>query len=226
MEEFDPTKSGSVKETGPILFLSLFLLLLAFFILLNAISVRDDVRTRAVIDSLMLTFQPPKDVEKSKSVFTSALNDTPSAEDLMRSMRQLWKGSTPLTKVRQLSSGRVMLVTAPLHDYFTGREISIRGDRQNLILQVAKTLAAKGDGLVSELQFVLDPDIILDADGEVDSEVQLARISEFARELVANGAPPDTITVGFRNGLERNLQLRYFVRDESRAYLSFDELAR
>jgi hypothetical protein len=226
MDEFDPTNSGSVKETGPILFLSLFLLLLAFFILLNAISVRDDVRTRAVIDSLVLTFQPPKDVGTSKSEFTSALDDTPNADDLMRSIRQAWEGSTPLAEVRQLSSGRVMLVTAPLREYFTGRETAIRGDRRDLILQVAKTLAAKGDGLVSELQFVLDPDGVKGEDGAVDSGVQLGRISIFARELVANGAPPDTITVGFRRGLGRNLQLRYFVRDKSRAYLTFDSLAR
>ncbi len=226
MDEFDPTNSESVKETGPILFLSLFLLLLAFFILLNAISVRDDVRTRAVIDSLVLTFQAPKDMETSKSNFASALDDTPSADGLMRLMRQAWEGSTPLTRVRQLSSGRVMLVTAPLHEYFTGRETSMRGDRRDLILQVAKTLAAKGDGLVSELQFVLDQNAVKGADGAVDSAVQLARISIFARELVANGAPADTITVGFRRGLERNFQLRYFVRDETKAYLSFDTLAR
>ncbi|MBT5109117.1 MAG: hypothetical protein HOM25_10575 [Rhodospirillaceae bacterium] len=179
-----------------------------------------------MIDSLVLTFQPPKDVGTSKSEFTSALDDTPNADDLMRSIRQAWEGSTPLAEVRQLSSGRVMLVTAPLREYFTGRETAIRGDRRDLILQVAKTLAAKGDGLVSELQFVLDPDGVKGEDGAVDSGVQLGRISIFARELVANGAPPDTITVGFRRGLGRNLQLRYFVRDKSRAYLTFDSLAR
>ncbi|MBL4720850.1 MAG: hypothetical protein JKY20_06940 [Alphaproteobacteria bacterium] len=225
MDELNPTQPGAQKGTGPTLFLSLFLLLLAFFILLNAISVRDDAKTRALIDSLVMTFQPPKNLETSKFNFISALGETPSAEELMRSMKQSWDGATPHTKVQQLSSGRVMLVTAPLNEYFIGRESTIRGDRQDLIEQVAQTLAAKGDGLVNELQFVLDPDGVKDRSGKVVEGVQMARLAEFVRLLIARGAPPDTVTVGFKSGLERNLQLRYFVRDEARAYLTFDELA-
>ncbi|MFT6582014.1 MAG: hypothetical protein ACJAU6_002455 [Alphaproteobacteria bacterium] len=225
MDEFDPNQPGSLKGTGPTLFLSLFLLLLAFFILLNAVSVRDDVKTRAVMNSLVLTFQPPKNVEKSKVTFISALGETPTAEELMKSMQQNWEGAAPLTKVRRLAAGRVMLVTAPLHEYFVGQETEFRGDRRDLINQVANTLAAKGNDLVNELQFVLDPQGVKDSEGAVVDGVQMARLSEFVQVLVANGAPPDTITVGFKGGLGRNLQIRFFVRDEARAYLKFEELA-
>jgi len=225
MDEIGPNQPGSLKGTGPTLFLSLFLLLLAFFILLNAVSVRDDVKTRAVMNSLILTFQPPKNVETSKVTFVSALGETPTAEELMNSMQQNWEGAAPLTKVRRLSSGRVMLVTAPLHEYFVGREMVFRGDRRDLIDQVATTLAAKGDGLVNELQFVLDPEGVKDSAGAIVDGVQMARLTEFVKVLTASGAPPDTVTVGFKGGLGRNLQLRFFVRDEARAYLKFEELA-
>ena len=44
------------KISGCYLILSLFILLLAFFILLNAISNRTEVKSRAVMDSLLSTF--------------------------------------------------------------------------------------------------------------------------------------------------------------------------
>ncbi|MEC7204999.1 MAG: flagellar motor protein MotB, partial [Pseudomonadota bacterium] len=51
------TKNNQQKAAGYYLILSLFLLLLSFFILLNSISNITEVKSRAVMNSLLSTFR-------------------------------------------------------------------------------------------------------------------------------------------------------------------------
>lgn len=221
MDEFDPKYAGPVKDTGPVLFLSLFLLLLAFFILLNALATRDDLRVRAVIDSLVLTFKPPDQEQISVEAFVSALEQTPTAEQLIQEMERLWVGTIPMTKVEQLRPGRLMQFVVPVHEVFVGRSANIRADRRQLLVRIAKTLGLKAEGRVNELQFVVD-----DGTGELGNrKLQTERVSGIVREFVSHGAPAQTVTAGLQSGLNRSVRVRFFVRDEARAYLDFKPLA-
>lgn len=222
MDAFEPSKPGPVQDTGPILFLGLFLLLLAFFILLNALATREEIRTRAVINSLILTFQAPELEAPSKEVFISALAPVPEPEDLVDEFERLWVASIPLLKVTRLSQGRTMEVVMPTNELFVGPGADLRTDRVTLFVNTAKALAFKADGFVNELEFVFGAPKGLRTSGE---SVQVARAAAIARELIANGAPPDTVTVGTQRGEARRIRMRFHVRDESMAYVDFEELA-
>ena len=89
------------KISGSYLILSLFILLLAFFILLNAISNRTEVKSRAVMDSLLSTFRTIEDSSDSVQTLSSLLGATPEPEDLVNEMRQLWVNAIPIAEVRE-----------------------------------------------------------------------------------------------------------------------------
>lgn len=222
MDNFKPNKPGPVQDTGPILFLGLFLLLLAFFILLNALATREEIRTRAVINSLILTFQAPEQETLSTKVFISALAPVPEPEDLVDEFERLWVASIPLLKVTRLSQGRTMEVVMPTNELFVGPGADLRADRVTLFVNTAKALAYKADGFVNELEFVFGA-----RKGQriSDESVQVARAAAIARELIANGAPPDTVTVGTQWGEIREIRMRFHVRDEKKAYIDFEEFA-
>ncbi|MEX2617766.1 MAG: hypothetical protein WD767_16880 [Alphaproteobacteria bacterium] len=222
MDAFEPSKPGPVQDTGPILFLGLFLLLLAFFILLNALATREEIRTRAVINSLILTFQAPEQETPSKEVFISALAPVPEPEDLVDEFERLWVASIPLLKVTRLSQGRTMEVNMPTNEFFVGPGAGLRADRVTLFVNTARALAFKSDGFVNELEFVFGVEKGLRRSGE---SVQVVRAAAIARELIANGAPPDTVTVGTQWGEARQIRMRFHVRDESKAYVDFGEYA-
>jgi len=221
MDDFEYRNPGPVRDTGPILFLGLFLLLLAFFILLNALATREDIKTRAVINSLILTFQAPKDVETSKTHFISALAPVPEPEDLMDEVERIWVASIPLIKVERLSEGRVMQVIMPTNELFIGRGATLRADRTDLLVKTAAALAHKADGFVNELEFIFGD---TSEAGKAPDDILLSRASVIARELVANGAPPDMVTVGIQRGDNRHLRMRFYVREAENAYVSFEEL--
>ncbi len=222
MDDFNSKNSGPVRDSGPVLFLGLFLLLLAFFILLNSLATREEIKTRAVINSLLLTFQAPEEEETSREVYISALAPVPEPEDLVEELERLWVASIPLLKIERLTAGRTMQADMPINELFFGRGDALRSDRRTLLINTAKALSFTAQGFVNELEFVLGDQS--DPNGEPD-RIQMARAVAIARELVANGAPPDTVKIGVVRGDHRHLRMRFHVRDEDKAYVDFRELA-
>ena len=221
MGDFSSRDREPVKDSGPILFLGLFLLLLAFFILLNSLAKREEIKSRAVINSLLLTFQVPDENKATRELYISALAPVPEPEEIVDEFERLWVSSIPLLKVERLDEGRMMQVVMPVNELFFGRGASLRSDRSSLIVDTAKALSYKADGFVNELEFVLG----VDPDGQANP-VQQRRAVAIARELIANGAPPETVKVGVMEGETDRLRMRFHVRDERQAYVDFSELER
>jgi len=221
MDDLDSRNPGPLRDTGPVLFLGLFLLLLGFFILLNALATREEIKARAVMNSLILTFQAPKDAETSTTRFISALAPVPEPEDLLDEIERIWVASIPLIKVERLSQGRTMQVIMPVNELFIGRGATLRADRNSLIVRTAAALAYKADGFVNELEFLFGD---TSAPGVAPDDTLFLRAAVIARELVANGAPPDTVTVGSQRSNRRQLRMRFHVREAGKAYVEFEEL--
>ena len=129
--------------------------------------------------------------------------------------------SIPLLKVERLSQGRTMQVIMPTNELFVGRGDELRSDRQALFASTAKALAFKADGFVNELEFVFG---IGKGERMTGDSVQMRRASSIARELVANGAPADTVTVGTQWAEERQIRMRFHVREADKAYIDFRTL--
>jgi len=218
MDDLDFENPGPVRDTGPVLFLGLFLLLLAFFILLNALATREEIKTRAVINSLTLTFQAPEDVETSKTFFISALAPEPEPEDILDEVERIWVASIPLIKVERLSNGQTMQVTMPINELFIGRGATLRADRNALFVRIAAALAHQADGFVNELEFVFGDTA---AAGTPPDDTLFLRAAVIARELVANGAPRDMVTIGSQRGNRQQLRIRFHVREAEKAYVVF-----
>ena len=114
-----------------------------------------------------------------------------------------------------------MEVVMPTNDLFVGPGADLRTDRVTLFVNTAKALAYKADGFVNELEFVFG---VAKGFQVSDESVQVLRAAAIARELVANGAPPDTVTVGTQWGETRQIRMRFHVREEVKAYIDFREL--
>jgi len=174
-----------------------------------------------VINSLFLTFQAPEKETLSKHVFISALAPVPDPEKLVDEVERIWVSAIPLLKVERLARGRTMEVDMPTNELFVGRGAELRSDREQLFVNMAKALAFKADGYVNELEFVFGTG---HKDGVAGDSIQARRAAVIARELIANGAPPDTVTVGTQWGAEKMIRMRFHVREAAKAYVDFKGL--
>ncbi len=230
------------------MFLSLFLLLLAFFILLNALATFEETKSRAVISSVAATFQTKVEPSAVAEILISTLGPVPQPEDVTADVERLWVTAVPIAKVETLTEGRVLQLSVPQNDLFVGGAATVRADRDDLLRATATALAARLEGFTVMMRVFVptgdlsdvatwatpvnvaagteddlvdldDPTALLgDRATTQNSFLPFARAESFARKLVETGAPPGSISIGLRPAQTSRIRIRFDVVD--------DELAR
>jgi len=147
-----------VPDTGPLMFLSLFLLLLAFFILLTAISTLEETKSRDVLSSLAATFKSDIIPDNTAEILVSTLGPVPEPEDVIEDLERLWLTAVPIARVEALTRGRTLQLSLPQTEVFVGGEPVVRGDRKALLKATAFALAARLEGFSVQLHFTLPID--------------------------------------------------------------------
>ncbi len=176
-------------DTGPMMFLSLFLLLLAFFILLTAISTFEETKSREVLSSVASTFKADETRESTAQIVISTIGAVPEPEEVVDDVERLWITAIPIAKVEALKSGRTLQLTVPATEVFLGGEGTIRSDRNDLLRATAYALAARLEGFTAQLRFTVPTDEL----EEVDTTPFVADDAledEFAGAVILN--PDDT----------------------------------
>ena len=224
MNEVSPENFPAQKNTGPTVILSLFLLLLAFFILLNTLATIEESKSKQVLNSVALSFSSPALEDTSVEVFISDLGQTPEPDELLRTMRRLWVTSVPVAKVEVLSPGWVMQMTMPANELFLGGKAELRSDRRQLFQNIALVLARRSGNTKGEIQAVMGTGETLTGSVQDGGSLQMRRAAVFAEELVAYSAPSDALAVGLREGDPRMLRIRFSVRNAYRTRIDFRAL--
>lgn len=112
--------AGTAKTVGSqLLGLSLFIMLLAFFIVLNAISSYEDVKVRPVMASLSYAFASrmlEQRVDENPSV-TQSQEDSIHEGDTLERLKALFTAQIPSSEVAVSSHRGVMYVKLPFDDF-------------------------------------------------------------------------------------------------------------
>ncbi len=216
--------SVASKSGGSYLVLSLFLLLLAFFILLNAISTRTEVKSRAVMDSLLSTFRTTDQSASAAEIPLSRLGATPEPEELVAEMRRLWVTAVPVAEIEVFTDGRTMQLGLPANMMFPGGRAVLRKDRRRFLADVAQVLAVEATNFSNELELLVGTDWRVGKELDLEAnKLEIARAVEFAEELIASGAPRDTVSIGIREGDRKELEFRFFVRSKASVRIEFEQ---
>ena len=210
------------KISGCYLILSLFILLLAFFILLNAISNRTEVKSQAVMDSLLSTFRPIEDSSQSVQTLSFLLGTTPEPEDLVHEMRQLWVNAIPIVEVKLLRDGKSMRFRLPANMIFADGAALLRKDRRTLIKNVASILATEAPGFANELELLVGTNWRAGKNFDLrKNNLEIQRAVELVGELILGGAPPASVSIGVHERGSKEFELRFFVRSKALAKTDF-----
>lgn len=240
------------KETGPLMFLSLFLLLLAFFILLNTISTLRETKSRDVLSSVAATFQSETDPDEKAEILVSTLGPVLEPEQVIDEVERLWLTEIPFAKVERVTNGRHIVIELPIIQLFVGGQAQMRSDRQDLIRATSYVLSSRIPDQVVIMQGILfvesldavspaempsvvpsnenvvvdpaDPDANIGPVPDMNgTELAFVRVGVLAQTLIDGGTPPDNIEVGIRKGNESRIRFRFFIRSEDEARMTFSE---
>jgi flagellar motor protein MotB len=206
-----PTKDPTLIQV-----LSLYLLLLAFFVLLFNASQYDRGRASAVKESLSSTFRTHGDPANDVVARSSDQGERPGAELVLDSFADLIRTELKVAKVENLKKGRLLRVTLGADDLFVSGNAGLRDDRSELLSKLAQLLGKKPPGLRHKVEAYLvggwiPPDRMTQA-----VPLPIARAATLAEALIARGALQGTVSGGVRHGAENQVALIYRVDPEIR----------
>lgn len=214
MNEFlNSNPSGHDGRTGTAyVYLSLFFLVLAFFIVLVAISTIEKTKSKAVMNSLTSTFTTYQPEGTKPTDFTAKEGDVLGRQAFQEKITGIFATTLQVAKVEVVKPGRLMRAQMPSSAMFENNEARIR---QNALAFLDRTVAALGGrppGLRFDLEFVIGTLTTGDKLLPVGENLPMARAGAFAREMISRGAPPDSVAIGLAPGDPEKITLRFYVR--------------
>ena len=203
--------------------LSLFLIILAFFIMMNSISQRQDSRTEGVLKSISSSF---KEFSQT-TIITLDIADQGAGRETTPgfeiSIEELFQSSFPLARVEASEMLDQIEVTLPLDSLFAPGETVIRGKNEAALDRLADILGYDAPGKIHHIEALLswaptankDGSIAANADSgvsDVDALLAVNRAGALARELTARGVSAAAIAIGIERRVSDNLRLLFVTR--------------
>ncbi|MDX1401444.1 MAG: hypothetical protein R3245_05945 [Kiloniellales bacterium] len=197
---------------GPMLsLLSLKLLLLAFFILLNALSEIEALKVRAVLESVTKAFDGRLIVEENAAIRRAALGPLDGSEIVISDLEKYFHSLLPAFSVDENLRSRKLIVELPAGSFFAEDARRLHSGREVLFDRVADRLRSTQTG---ELDF----EVALLHGGPQDAakvDLRSRRVSILARELSRRGIPAHRIAIGFYPARTETLRLEFLVWHEA-----------
>lgn len=166
-------------------FLGLYLLVLAFFILLVSLSTIEERKARAVMESLTATFGDAR---------PSGTSVGPGEGDLAllleRRLAAAFASLVHIARVETVKPGRLVRAELPLAEVFVDEAAALRPALHPLLDRIVAALSSAPAGTAVAVE------VALAAAAETGQErLAPARAGGFARELLARGAPPQRLSI-------------------------------
>ena len=229
MDDFDATPQPSARGDGGkvmAVFLGLYLLILAFFIILVAISSPEKVKSRAVMDSLTSTFATMFPSSTDLTAFNAREGDIIGGQQFQAQVSGVFSTALQVAKVRIVQPGRRMRVLLPSNSLFFPGKAEIRPARYPLLDRIVAALSSRPPGLRFDMEFIIESDYAVGKSLPIGQTLEMARAGAFVHEMLSRGVPPDSVSIGIKPGDPRNIEMWFHTRflDEDR--LRFEEFDR
>lgn len=196
--------------------LSLFLLLLAFFIVLFNVSRYDSGRADAVGESLSSTFRSTGVPTRHPLQNTSQTGDAPGDELVLEKLSDLVRTEIDVVEVKVLRAGRLLQARFSTDRLFRPGTADLRADRGPLIAKLAGLVGNPAQGRRHKAEIFIGSDWVTPDQIRNSLPLPIERAAAVAERLVGGGALPGTVMGGIRPDDEGMVTILYRIDPEFR----------
>jgi len=216
-----------LPDEGPntvALFLGLYLVVLAFFILLVTISTVEVTKSKKVMDSLSSAFTSIVPPSADLQSFKSKDGDVLAGQEFQQQVTGIFSTALGIDKVETVQPGRQMRLLLKADSLFFQNEARIRPAMFPLLDRAVAALSNRPSGMRYDMEFVIGTATAQDGKTmPVEETLEVRRAGAFANEMNARGIPPDSLAVGMRPGHVDEVVIWFYTRDIEKTKLKFTE---
>lgn len=198
------------RDPTLILILSLYLLLLAFFILLNNISEVEKARSKAVAGSLQATFAFRGRPTSNPTVSISTIGKVLGDDSLDQRLGTLVRAELRLARFEVIEPGRLMQLRVHEAALFTGLDNEISSTGRRLIDRIATELRNPPSGVRYDVEIRLSR-MRAGGDGLLD---RIRRAAALSQALAEAKGWPGTIAGGVEHAGSAEVRFLFEIRPE------------
>ena len=194
------------------LFVSLYVVLLAFFILLNSMATIDKTKLEEAAESVSSAFslkQPltPKLIEMIPSEGADL-----SITQFFEQMRQVAESFVPIEELEVQTADDQMVMTFPAEALFEPGTASISEQNKHFLSELAEALLRWKQGLRVDTEFLLGYKPSRKGE-ETGNKLEVARAGAFARHMVSQGISSKALRPGLYQTREGTIEMTFHVRN-------------
>lgn len=204
----DDSAAATGAEIGLISLLSLKLLLLAFFILLNALSEFEMLKVRAALESVTKAFDGRLNVEHNRAISGAADGSLDGTDLLLADTGQLFETMLPAIYQDRSDKLAFMALEVQAGTFFATGDARLQAGRGLLLGRLAARLREwEADGIDYGLSILIGH-----REGKAGAPVRVERAAVLAQRLAAEGVPARRLAVGTFKAFADKVRLEFTVR--------------
>ena len=195
------------NDTTVLQFLSLYLLVLAFFILLVTISTVDKKKVDAVVDSIKS--DAVQDKRESGPILAGQVFQDKTTE--------LFATELGVQKIEIMQLGKIMRIQMTADALFEPEKAITKKSQQPLIDRVIGALSSRPPGYQFDMEFVIGSAFSSGQNLPTQQTLEMRRAGAFVREMLNRGAPPDAVSIGMGHIEKGQAVMWFYVRSPNDA---------
>lgn len=209
---FRPVADTGGPNATASLFLSLLLLVLAFFIVMVSISTLDAKRSADVIGSVAKAFAP--DVLRAPVAEGAQRGDVVDGEDLEQSLKGLFATELAVAEFRSVVPGRVLEVAMAAAVLFHPEHSRLRLSRARLLDRLVATVTLRPEGQLVDVQTLISTRIRTPHGSALPtspSALAVRRAGALGEALTGRGLPRSRLALGLQPGEDDRIVLTFTI---------------
>lgn len=183
------------RDSLSLIFVSLYFLLVAFFIFLNSISHQVEERTNAVMGSVDAAFQGKLTQKESLSQGRDSGRDLGMLA-LFGKMRKVFETAVPLVEVTERQKEGLLQFVVPAGQIFNANATSLRQRHSDLLKEIVSTLRNATSRKPYEMDIVMGAGDSLPEPGESVDNISFKRLSVLSDQVLGYGLSQNLFSIG------------------------------
>ena len=181
-------------------FVSLYLVLLAFFLVLNALSTKEESKVRVVLESIDAKFRGPFYADSGVIDVQHRNGVIRIKNDALDDIGVLLRGIAIISGGDGEADGDVLHVTVSTHKLFPPRAAVIRSKQNGLLDSLAEILRQGESGDPIDTSIVVETGPQLPAANAPNEDLSARRAAALSDALTSRSVPTSTVSAGLGTG--------------------------
>lgn len=183
------------RDSLSLVFVSLYFLLVAFFIFLNSISQQVEVRAQAVIGSVDAAFEGKKTREGRVSQSEDNGRDL-GLLALFGKMRNVFETAIPLVEVKERQQQGLLQFAVPAGQIFDSNAATLRERHNDFLKEIVLAIRKSNTSRLYELEILMGAGGALPGSGQSADNLSFNRLNLLSKLMLYHGLPANLLSIG------------------------------